>query len=656
MYNECARPTFTSRPPATRDGILCNATRPVSTSSGQWPRAIRLGVVLATTVVFSAGITLPAFAQRADAATLRGTVLDSSGHVLRGAKVALESARTSITRYTMTDSTGDYAFPSLPPGPYRLSVELSGFNPWQRGEVNVSPVGSLKLDAMLTVAVPPARGAVRPERPIVRSDARAREGTDTVPRIQNLLDVVGQPALLFVGVILARWILRRLYRAAVLRQMHRQNQLAKDPVPTFPNGSEARIEFREARGPSSEGVIRASLARRAAGRQALGRWAAVAVAALAQYAALVLFGGVPFIENPGEPLLQVVLWQARLLLGAAFFLLAILVPGLIRSGQTSAVSWWLFAAPIGMLVAAVPGVIIESEKVTSLLSLALLLAVCVALGYAILVGSLSAALLAKRLLRLSPEGFVFVLAGSVAAASNAAVLVLETGTSLGWWALFAPAEVVILSAPYVLGAWTGPRGGPVTLLFLRTFGNASRSDRLLHAVCRSWLAAGEIHVIAGPDIAMSTASPEGVLRFATLLLGHHFIRSPADLERRLRTAKHRPALDGRYEVREYPCFENTWRPAMERLAAGADAILIDVRGYTVANIGTAFELATLGELRALERTLLIVDDSTPIQSVRTAIAAGGINGEVATFWVSDRKSRGEVARVLLSGIAPSSRT
>jgi hypothetical protein len=52
-------------------------------------------------------------------------------------------------------------------------------------------------------------------------------------------------------------------------------------------------------------------------------------------------------------------------------------------------------------------------------------------------------LVAKRLLRLSAEAFAFVLAGLVGAAANAGVLVLETGTSLGWAALFAVPALVI---------------------------------------------------------------------------------------------------------------------------------------------------------------------------------------------------------------------
>ena len=92
---------------------------------------------------------------------------------------------------------------------------------------------------------------------------------------------------------------------------------------------------------------------------------------------------------------------------------------------------------------------------------------------------------------------------------------------------------------------------------------------------------------------MSTASPEGVLRFATHCMGRHFVRSSADLEKRLKAAQCRPAFDGRYELQEYPCFDDTWRPTMERLAAVADVILVVVRGYTPTRLGTTFELATV---------------------------------------------------------------
>ncbi len=520
---------------------------------------------------------------------------------------------------------------------HRVKIQFIGFDHLEGEGVHLSPGDELRLDAIISLRAPSERAAA------------TREVATINPPTEMLWVGIGQPALLLFGIILARWLLRRIYRAAIMRQMRRRSQPAKALTASSSTGAEVQIKFRETPNSSGEGAVRANLARQAARRQMLGRWAAVVVAALAQSATLAFWGGVTFIEHPNGPLLESVLSQAQLFLSSCFFLLAIIVPGLIRSGQTSAVSWWLFAAPIGMLVAVVPAVMME-RQVESPTDLAVFLIFCLALGYGILVGSLSAAFLAKRLLRLSPEAFAFLLAGSVGAAINAFVLKLETGTSLGWWALFIPAEVIIFTAPYILGMWTGPRSEPIKLLFLRTFGNASRSDGLLRAVCGAWLTAGEMDVIMGPDIAASTASPEGVLRFATLLLGHYFIRSATDLEKRLRS-RTRPALDGRYEVREFPCFDDTWRVTMQRLADVADAILVDLRGYTTANFGTAFELTALDELRALERTLLVVDDSTPIQSVRAALAAGGVSGQVATFRVSDRSSRGDVVRILLSRIA-----
>jgi hypothetical protein len=378
------------------------------------------------------------------------------------------------------------------------------------------------------------------------------------------------------------------------------------------------------------------------------------LAGLVQNTAMVLFGGIPLIENPTQPFLRVIAWQVQLLFGSVFFLLAIIVPGLIRSGQTSAVSWWLFATPVGLAAAVVPTLLIKSQS-GSVTELGIEIGVCIVTGYGVLVGSLGAALLAKRLLRLSAEAFAFVLAGLVGAAANAGVLVLETGTSLGWAALFAAPAVVIVSAPYIVGLWTATRHAPLKLLFLRTFGNAAQSESLLRAVCRTWLTSGEVDAIAGPDIALSTASPEGVLRFATHRMGRHFVRSSADLEKRLQAAQRRPALDGRYELQEYPCFDDTWRPTMERLAAVADAILVDVRGYTAARLGTAFELATLSELGLLEQTLLIVDDSTPMEAVRTAIGAGGKEGEVAMFRVSGRTGPRDIIPVVFSKIDAHSR-
>ncbi|MBZ5687489.1 MAG: carboxypeptidase-like regulatory domain-containing protein [Acidobacteriia bacterium] len=616
---------------AKSEAMMCTGTGAAPTTRG---RRFRTTACLYFLLTASTVLSLSAFGQMPTAAILEGTVRDFSGHVLPGSKLTLENMQTGITRMSLTDSTGRYRFPSLSPGVYRLRVEHPDFQPWQRSEVILNRGDLILINATLDAVVE----AGKTNAPSVGTSAE---------EWRLILPTLAEPMLFVVGVVTARWLLRRLYRAAVLRQMRKQKELSQVGESLSPNHSQAHIEFLDVRGPPQEGLIRANAARRATRRQALGRWVAVALAALVQVLALGLFGGVTFNENPGQPLLQMILSQGRLVLGAALFLLAIVVPGLIRSGQTSAVSWWLFAVPPGVLMGLVP-IMFRDSEMRSPRAVVMLLAIVVVLGYGVLVGSLAAVLLAKRLLRVSPEALAFILAGSVGAASNAGVLMLQTGTSLGFWALFVPAEVVILLAPFVAGALTRSRGDPLRLLFLRTFRNAAASDRLLRTVSRTWLTAGEIDAIVGPDIAANTASPEGVLRFATLLIGRHFIRSEADLEKRVHSLAGRPALDGRYEVTEYPCFDNTWKTTMKRLVAAADAILVDVRGYTTTNVGTSYELTSLSELGALERTLLIAGESTPMEVVRAAIEAGGMDGKVPVFRVSDRRSHGEVGAVLFS--------
>jgi hypothetical protein len=60
-------------------------------------------------------------------AAIQGTVTDSSGAAVAGAKVVVTSASLGIERSTQTNSSGDYEVPALPPGTYRVEVRMHGF-------------------------------------------------------------------------------------------------------------------------------------------------------------------------------------------------------------------------------------------------------------------------------------------------------------------------------------------------------------------------------------------------------------------------------------------------------------------------------------------------------------------------------------------------
>lgn len=81
------------------------------------------------------------FAQQTNA-TIVGNVTDASGAVVVGATVKATNNLTNTVRSTVTDGSGQYTIPSLPPGSYALSVEMTGFQS-QR-------IDSLVLDASQT--------------------------------------------------------------------------------------------------------------------------------------------------------------------------------------------------------------------------------------------------------------------------------------------------------------------------------------------------------------------------------------------------------------------------------------------------------------------------------------------------------------------------
>src|ERR1700738_359140 len=63
-----------------------------------------------------------------NAAKLSGTVADSSGASITGAKIEITNVQTGIVRTVITNSSGFYSAPSLPPGSYTVSVAQEGFS------------------------------------------------------------------------------------------------------------------------------------------------------------------------------------------------------------------------------------------------------------------------------------------------------------------------------------------------------------------------------------------------------------------------------------------------------------------------------------------------------------------------------------------------
>ena len=68
-----------------------------------------------------------AFSQAVNTGTIVGTITDTSGAVIPGAKITLTDVSTNSSRETVSNSTGQYVFQAVPPGTYDLIVVQKGF-------------------------------------------------------------------------------------------------------------------------------------------------------------------------------------------------------------------------------------------------------------------------------------------------------------------------------------------------------------------------------------------------------------------------------------------------------------------------------------------------------------------------------------------------
>src|ERR1043165_9850603 len=89
-------------------------------------KALLSSSFLISFVVLVAAFATTAFGQTGTS-SVRGTVLDPQGKVVSGAAVTLTNTETNTARNQTTSDTGIYVFDFIPPGPYRIDVEASGF-------------------------------------------------------------------------------------------------------------------------------------------------------------------------------------------------------------------------------------------------------------------------------------------------------------------------------------------------------------------------------------------------------------------------------------------------------------------------------------------------------------------------------------------------
>ena len=103
-------------------------------------------------------------------ATLLGTVTDSSGAAVAGAKITTTETKTGIVHSTTTNESGNYEVPDLPPGFYQVTAESQGFKKAVHKDVEVLVNTDTRINLVLEPGAAQETVLVTAEVPILQTD------------------------------------------------------------------------------------------------------------------------------------------------------------------------------------------------------------------------------------------------------------------------------------------------------------------------------------------------------------------------------------------------------------------------------------------------------------------------------------------------------
>ncbi|MDE3181582.1 MAG: carboxypeptidase regulatory-like domain-containing protein, partial [Acidobacteriota bacterium] len=179
-----------------RIGRECGATaRERMSCTLKWLACASLPVMIAVMWLSPA-----AFGQAINGGVL-GTITDSSGAIVPGAKVTITNTSTNVAQMTTTNSSGYYSFPDLPPGAYKVTVAKEGFATVVRSGVNLFVNSTARVDVSLRPGEVTQTVNVQSKIPLLQTDT-AQTGSQltslqatqlplgTNRNFQNLLNLV----------------------------------------------------------------------------------------------------------------------------------------------------------------------------------------------------------------------------------------------------------------------------------------------------------------------------------------------------------------------------------------------------------------------------------------------------------------------------------
>ena len=116
---------------------------------------------------------LPAANAQTFYGTIVGSVTDASGAAVPETKVTLINTGTNDERTTVTTASGDYRFPNLVPGAYRVNFEKQGFSKLNLDGIEVTVQSEIRIDGSLKVGESSQSVSITAEAPQIDTESAA---------------------------------------------------------------------------------------------------------------------------------------------------------------------------------------------------------------------------------------------------------------------------------------------------------------------------------------------------------------------------------------------------------------------------------------------------------------------------------------------------
>ncbi len=131
---------------------------------------------------------------------IRGRATDSAGGAVANAGVRLINTASNATIETATNEQGEYAFPSINPAQYRLTVERSGFKKYERAGIAVATQGFYTIDVVLEVGDLSQSVQVTSDAPLMETVIPSAGGGLVASQLESLPNVGRNPFMVLARI------------------------------------------------------------------------------------------------------------------------------------------------------------------------------------------------------------------------------------------------------------------------------------------------------------------------------------------------------------------------------------------------------------------------------------------------------------------------